>query len=81
MSATREKKPSIELKHCHSSNIIGYGYDAKSNTLAIKFKGSGQTYHYDNVPQDVFNTLGKADSVGKFFLANIKNKFKHTRLD
>ena len=65
-----------------SSQIKAYGYDPISKTLAIVFtRGSGAAYHYSDCPQEVADGLAKADSVGKYFGANIKGKFAFTKVD
>jgi hypothetical protein len=69
-------KSTIPLILCeHSSNIIGYGYDAATSTLAIRFKAGpgGNIYHYTNVPPALYEQLCGAKSKGKFFAAFIKD--------
>ena len=70
--------PVISMTACKSSNISHYGYDATSKTLAVQFKGGGKTYHYADVPGDLFIQMGKAESVGKFIVGQVVGKFKHT---
>ncbi len=68
-------KSTIHLILCgHSTNIFGYGYDAATNTLAIRFKAGpgGNTYHYANVPPALYEQFHGAQSKGKFFSAFIK---------
>jgi len=67
--------PVISMTACKSSNISHHGYDADSQTLAITFS-SGATYHYDNVPQEKIDALGKCKSIGSFFATDIRNAFK-----
>jgi KTSC domain len=64
----------IEMKPVESSQISAIGYDATTKTLAIKFKGGGSTYHYDNVPANLYEDMQKAKSVGSFFYKEIKPK-------
>ena len=64
----------IEMKPVESSQVAAIGYDAGSQTLAIKFRSGGSTYHYDNVPASLFDDMQKAESVGSFFYKNIKPK-------
>ena len=70
----------IALQKVESSNVSAYGYDALSRTLAIEFK-SGGVYHYAGVPVDVYARLVDAKSIGKFIGAEIRGKFKHTRIE
>ncbi|MCY1166587.1 KTSC domain protein [compost metagenome] len=59
-----------------SSSITAHGYDAATKTLAVTFKGNGQTYHYAGVPADKAEAFGKAKSAGAFFASDIRNAFK-----
>lgn len=74
-----KKHPDIAMCDCVSSQVSGYGYDEASKTLAVKFKGGG-TYHYANVPPDLFEQMGKAESVGRFIHQNIKGQFDHAKV-
>lgn len=60
----------------NSSNIEAFGHE--NGRLTIRFKG-GSTYDYDSVPAEVHADMSKhhdeGGSVGKWFHANIKNKF------
>jgi hypothetical protein len=57
-----------------SSNIVSVGYDSDSETLEVEFKGTG-VYQYYNVPAFLHERMMAADSVGKFFNAEIKNAY------
>lgn len=57
-----------------SSNLAAIGYDAGSKTLQVDFK-TGKRYQYQNVPPEVFAEFKAAESVGKFFAAQVKNAF------
>lgn len=80
---TQTKQPSKPAPAIHmkpvakSSNIAATGYDPHSKTLAIQFKGGGKTYHYSDVPHDLFEQMNKAESVGKFVVGQVVGKFKH----
>lgn len=47
----------------HSSNIVGYAYNADTFVLSVKFK-SGGTYHYQDVPPKTVTALKEAKSFG-----------------
>jgi hypothetical protein len=64
----------VERKSVSSSNIESVGYDAATETLEIKFK-SGGVWLYKHVPLDTYTKFMAADSMGKFFYANIKGQF------
>lgn len=63
-----------------SASIEHIDYDDATDTLEIKF-ASGGTYRYDDCPKDHHHGLKNADSAGKYFHANIRNKYTSTRID
>ena len=67
----------MNMKPVKSSNLTHVGYDAATREMAVTF-GSGKTYHYADVPEDVMAQFMEADSKGKFFARNIKGKFPAT---
>lgn len=69
----------MEMQFVDSSNIERIGYDPNSNTLRIEFK-SNRTYDYSNVPENVFNELRNASSVGSYHAKNIKNLYSYTEI-
>jgi len=64
----------IERLLVDSSAFKSIGYDATRSVLAIEFQ-SGMIRHYRNVPLDVFEGLGQAESKGRYYAAAIKNKY------
>lgn len=62
-----------------SSTILSIGYDSGSETLEIEFRETG-VYQYLNVPQFIWEQLMSADSVGKFFNAEIKNAYPFAKV-
>lgn len=62
----------MKLTPVKSSNIKAIGYKNKTNTLTIAFN-SGKTYEYYPVPANTYIELMAADSIGKYFQANIKS--------
>ncbi|AJY39481.1 KTSC domain-containing protein [Burkholderia humptydooensis] len=66
----------IDTQPIESSQIHSIGYDAESETLAIRFKGRAgeptSLYHYSNFTQANFDALKAADSLGSHFYKHIK---------
>jgi len=72
------------LYRCKSSTIEGHRWAGKgsrwskepkvSGDLILKFKNSGY-YRYKDVDHDTYWGFEEAESKGKYFSANIKNKF------
>ena len=58
-----------------SSMITDIEYDEENKLLRLKF-AKGGWYEYKDVPKEVYNELLSADSIGKFFLARIKNNYE-----
>ena len=63
-----------------SSNVLEVGHDPDTSTMEVLFKG-GSVYQYHGVDVDKHAAMLKADSVGKFFHANVKNAHKFTKVD
>lgn len=62
-----------------STNIRAIGYDADSQTLEIEFN-SGSVYDYAGVFQGEYDGFMSADSKGKYFHANIRNRYPCVKL-
>lgn len=61
----------MKMEPVESSAIKAVGYDPKSKLLAVQFT-SGDTYHYENVPEHVHEGLMSARSVGGHFHQHIR---------
>lgn len=59
-------------------DLQAYRYNEGKRLLEIQFHG-GRVYQYPNVPKDVADGLGSADSAGRYFHANIKKQFNAAR--
>jgi lysyl-tRNA synthetase class 2 len=55
------------------------GFDQKARVLEIQFHHGG-IYRYHDVPAETHAALMKAESKGKYFQANIRNKFRFERV-
>jgi len=58
-----------------SSMIEAAAYDKKSNTLYLQFLNTGKVFAYEEVPEDTFQELLHADSVGRFVRSEIKGLY------
>lgn len=61
-----------------SSNIEAIGYDPRSQTLVVQFKGS--LYNYLEVPARVWDSFRIADSKGKFHAQFIRRTYKYEKV-
>jgi len=72
-----------------STNIEGFGpissvimfveYKHDKKTLVVHFN-NGSIYNYKNVSYGVYSRLLNSKSKGKFFLSNVKNKYKISKV-
>ena len=65
----------MTLKSVNSSLLSEVGYDADLEKLTVIFKKTGGRYVYSGVPQETYDAMMAAGSVGGYFLKNIKPKF------
>jgi len=79
--------PNIQLTPVKSSQIAAIGYDANSQTLAIRFKvkgdAPGPVYRYANFTAEDWAEFQAAESVGSHFYRHIKpraDRFPYTRI-
>ena len=77
---TKKKGEVISVKVEKSSNITHATYDTSSKELIIEFAKNSK-YKYFKVPRKKFKELIEAESIGGYFHANIKDKFKYKKLE
>jgi len=69
----------IPMHPVSSSNISYIGYDYDTQELYITFV-KGDTYKYDNVPEQVFKEFLEASSVGKYYIVNIRGQYTSNKI-
>ena len=69
------KRQSVE-----SSNLRSVGYDEYLLVLEIEYN-SGTVYRYYGVPSEVHDEIINAESVGKYFNANVKSKYNFLKVE
>ncbi len=70
----------IKRKPINSTSIAEIGYHAPLQVLEIAFR-SGAVYRYRAVPMEIYKGLMKAESKGRYFTQNIRNRFKFHRTE
>jgi hypothetical protein len=69
------KEPTVfQWVQVSSTHIASVGYAKGDQLLRVNFMSGGE-YEYVDVPFQVFKDLVQAESVGKYFNANIKDKY------
>ncbi len=74
-----EEKEHIIHNYYKSSNIMYTEYNKTTNDLLVAFKNKIQ-YIYHLVPESVHLMFMLSESNGKFFMKEISNKYKSTKL-
>jgi hypothetical protein len=69
----------LERESVRSSNLASVGYDANSKTLEIEFKNR-RVYQYFQVPAMEYLSLINAESVGRYFSAEIRGAYDETEI-
>ena len=69
----------MERTAIRSREIAIVGYDRESYRLEIAFRRGG-VYHYENVPEFVYEDLLQAPSQGTYFEDKIKSVFPCTKV-
>jgi hypothetical protein len=64
----------MERTLVNSSNVRAVGYDPVTFTLVIEF-ANGRSYEYGGVHQTTYHALMSAESVGKYFMREIRGKY------
>lgn len=70
----------VEIAEFDSTSIPMASYDPVRKILAIHFK-SGHSYNYFAVPRDIWTAFKQAESVGKFYHANIRDIYESERIE
>ncbi|MFT4925594.1 MAG: hypothetical protein ACI8WB_001687 [Phenylobacterium sp.] len=69
----------IDIIRVSSSNVESIGYDEDSETLQVTFN-NGMTYQYFDVPEQLFDGLCNAGSVGSYLHAHIKGTYRYSKV-
>ena len=62
-----------------SSMLKSVGYDEKKKILEVEFNHGG-IYEYYDVEKETFDDLMNADSVGRYFINNIKDDYDYSQI-
>ena len=68
------------MAYVQSTALEQVSYDETAHTLCATFRESGRTYVYQDVPQDVYDDLIFADSLGVYFNTHIRDRFEHREI-
>jgi hypothetical protein len=68
----------MKRQQVESSNLRSVGYDESRQLLEIEFR-NGRVYRYTGVPRAEYEELMRAPSLGRYFLANIRDSYDYER--
>jgi hypothetical protein len=69
----------MKRERVNSSVIASVGYDARTSGMDVEFI-SGRVYRYFQVPPAVHDSLMSAQSIGRYFNAHIRDRFRNREL-
>jgi hypothetical protein len=69
----------MKRKQVNSSMLASAGYDAKTKTLELEFNG-GAVWQYYEFPKSCYHEFISAESLGRYFLHNIKDQYSEFRI-
>jgi len=69
----------MQLHPVESSNIAAVGHDPDTNRMVVQFKNGG-LYEYPDVPVSEYQLLMSAESVGRYYSANIRGKYEGRKI-
>jgi hypothetical protein len=65
------------MAYVQSTALEQVSYDERAHTLRARFRESGRIYVYRDVPQELYDGLIFADSLGAFFNRHIRDRFRY----
>jgi hypothetical protein len=65
--------------NCESSLLQAVAYDAPAAVLELKFH-NGAIYRYFGVPVSTYDQFVRAESKGRYFNSDIRNRFTFVKL-
>ena len=65
----------LHAMRIQSQAIEAVAYDENSHVLMARFRGTGRTVIYEEVPQEIYDSLIFADSIAGFFHDHIEGHF------
>lgn len=69
-----------EMVFVDSSNIEAIGYDASTSELHVRFSKGGADYVFFNVEEWVYQEFLRADSKGRYFWQNVRERYSYSKL-
>jgi hypothetical protein len=68
------------MPYVQSSALERVTYDEETHTLCATFRETHRTFMYEEVPQEIYDGLIFADSLGGYFNAHIRGHFPYREI-
>jgi lysyl-tRNA synthetase class 2 len=68
------------MAYVQSTALEQVSYDEDAHVLRATFRRSGRVYAYKDVPQELYDGLIFADSLGAYFNTHIRDRFDFEEL-
>ena len=65
------------MAYVQSATLEQVSYDEAAHTLRATMRGTGRTYIYEDVPQEIYDCLLFAGSLSDYFDSYIRGHFTH----
>jgi hypothetical protein len=69
----------MDWRPFESKLLTSSAYDDGKHILYLRFR-SGEVYRYFEFPEEQYREFLDAESRGRYFLSNIRNRFRYERL-
>lgn len=69
----------MERQEVTSTNLKSVGYDPSLQMLEIEFQ-DGSVYRYFGVPEEEHRGLLEAESKGRYFIYNIRDRYRYEKV-
>lgn len=81
LDEAKPEMPKFEMTYVgnKSSNVESVGW--LNESLYVKFQHNTTLYRYDGVERKVYEEALSAPSIGKYLVANVKDKYKVTKVN
>ena len=68
------------MPYVQSAALEQVSYDQELHTLCATLRETGRTYIYRDVPQEIYDSLLFADSLGAYFNSHIQGHFPYREI-
>jgi hypothetical protein len=71
----------MKRHHVQSSALQSVGYDPGRKILELEFRDNGSVWQYFKLPQSVYDKFINAESLGNYFVTEIKGKYREEKVE